>query len=461
MRIVSVATTGGEEILYPYRTIRKIPASFPMITKDTVMGSWLGGRVVRQNDGTFLFDNYFGDTVVIRTAGDVGDTWMFYTDTTSVFYTASVTTIEEMTVLGVPDSVKTITLHAFDSGLSNPLDPLDNFEFKISKNHGFVRIFDLYTFPYRFTDEVDFFYKQSLTSLTAGYFYSTAGMYFDLIDFQNPTASSIFDFSPGDVFETKTTSTSAGAIGYRYTHYSGYKLDSILSVHSPDAFHKVYVRKVVEAKHEYTDYTPGSIDVGTIVTDTLTVDTSVLFPDLRNYMPEEYFLRPYQIYYYLPGDASCISTPLYAVFPFGVGFPGAIRKIIYKQKLGEIYLERAFEHTFGSGFEGHIATVVYNTQIYAKTSGVECGTYETVPILVDDPKLGASIELFPNPAVSLLNISSSEEISELSFVNVLGQVCLHLDCHDKQARVDISGLPAGVYSVSVNRSRWLRFVKHN
>ncbi|MBQ2573044.1 MAG: T9SS type A sorting domain-containing protein, partial [Bacteroidales bacterium] len=59
------------------------------------------------------------------------------------------------------------------------------------------------------------------------------------------------------------------------------------------------------------------------------------------------------------------------------------------------------------------------------------------------------INLFPNPANDILNISSSETISEIEIVNTLGQVVKRIEVNSDNAVCDVEELKAGVYVVRI------------
>ncbi len=61
----------------------------------------------------------------------------------------------------------------------------------------------------------------------------------------------------------------------------------------------------------------------------------------------------------------------------------------------------------------------------------------------------ASISLYPNPASDELNITSSENISFIEIVNVMGQVVARMDVNSDSAVCDVSGLANGVYVVRI------------
>ena len=62
----------------------------------------------------------------------------------------------------------------------------------------------------------------------------------------------------------------------------------------------------------------------------------------------------------------------------------------------------------------------------------------------------SEIALFPNPATDILNITSSETISEIEIVNVMGQVVKRMEVNSDNAVCDVEDLKAGVYVVRIH-----------
>ena len=60
------------------------------------------------------------------------------------------------------------------------------------------------------------------------------------------------------------------------------------------------------------------------------------------------------------------------------------------------------------------------------------------------------IALFPNPATDILNIISSETISEIEIVNVMGQVVKRMEVNSDNAVCDVEDLRSGVYVVRIH-----------
>ena len=69
------------------------------------------------------------------------------------------------------------------------------------------------------------------------------------------------------------------------------------------------------------------------------------------------------------------------------------------------------------------------------------------------------LSLFPNPATAQLTITAPNAINEVTITNLLGQTVYHQYYSTPQVKVDVSGLPAGVYFVKVNGSEVRKFLK--
>ncbi len=67
---------------------------------------------------------------------------------------------------------------------------------------------------------------------------------------------------------------------------------------------------------------------------------------------------------------------------------------------------------------------------------------------IDESAL-TEIALYPNPASDILNITSSETISEIEIVNTLGQVVKRIEVNSDNAVCDVEELKAGVYVVRI------------
>ncbi|MBR5984100.1 MAG: T9SS type A sorting domain-containing protein [Bacteroidales bacterium] len=73
-----------------------------------------------------------------------------------------------------------------------------------------------------------------------------------------------------------------------------------------------------------------------------------------------------------------------------------------------------------------------------------------IPATGIEENANLQISIFPNPATDILNITSSETISEIEIVNALGQVVYRTEVNADNAVCDVEGLKAGVYVVRIH-----------
>jgi len=85
------------------------------------------------------------------------------------------------------------------------------------------------------------------------------------------------------------------------------------------------------------------------------------------------------------------------------------------------------------------STVYIDNVLFSKKSLVGIGSTKT-------EKVG----VYPNPSNGILNITAEKEIQNLVVYNSLGQVVFTNAVHANQAKVDISNLPSGIYTVKTN-----------
>jgi len=463
IRIDSVKTQGDSTIYYPYHTPRGYYTSTSPSILDSTGGSWLGKQVVQRADGTFLFDNLWQDTVVIKTQASLGDSWIFYHDTTTLYYQADLITVDTMTVLGSLDSVKKILITAHKPSGIVITDPVDSFEIILSKNNGFTQVFDLYTFPYHGPDStyssgIDF-YLDLITTTTSPR-WTNAG--FTILNLVNPTLKELYQWNIGDVYEY---SSCDGFLQYTYdacdppTHYT---LDTIISMDSiPPIIYYNYsgweANLNIGSGYFVNPYPPGVYNYQTAAGDigvgsTLLIDTVL--------MPEEY--NQPTIYSIYPNDTSyCITNTLYSLTdndyirgneyypPFEV-FAGPS---LYKCPLG---LLSSFRTSIDAGY-----LVKSDQLLYYNRGGTTCGTLKnpTPSSVTELSKNTTSITLSPNPAITELNISSSTPIQQLTIINYIGQAVYEAIPNSDKSEVNMANLPPGMYFVKINGSEVRKFIK--
>jgi len=432
IRIDSTHTSGTDLIYYPYHTLRISNylngggPSTPVV--DTNGASWLGKKVIQQADGTFLFDNLW-DTVIIKTQAHTGDSWIFFNDTTRYSYTATVTSEGTMTVLGTMDSIKTITITADSSGIAHPIDPVNNFQIILSKNNGFVQVFDLYTFPYHRRDTVihnmdgdqlylrwfDYYLDVVLNNLGTcdvgcpDNLPDTTNSIFHLFSFHNPRDSEIYNFAAGDIYESLYT------ISGPSTYYRQYTLDSVFSkTISPYA----YTYTGTEHQEALTMLVSGYILTWDTTFDAYPFaargDTSFLVSPV--YLPEE--MGVYLLHYYpagLPGGRGALPGALYCDSPASYEVDADFRGggFAYDDvNYAPAYYSQTYSIGFGlSGISGYnpISFLTYSQcYYYYLKNGSDCGNLFPISTVGVAPmSFSDLISISPNPATDYLTVATT------------------------------------------------------
>jgi hypothetical protein len=477
IRIDSVRTSGSDIFYYPFHTPRgSYGHSSGAVLLDSLGGSWLGKKVIQQNDGTFLFDNFWNDTVVIKTQAHPGDSWTFYNDTTDLYYRAEVTGTDTMTVLGTVDSIKKIIITAYNSSGIVATDPLDSFQIFLSKTNGFVQIFDLFTFPYRqpgsaYSPGTDYYLDKSANEFSVTSYQFTLPytginkktQIFQLVSLFNPTTEQMYDWNVGDVYHYSWCDGSFQWYGAICDPASQYTKDTIVSINvlstgieyiSYGIKHEIMVPYSTIFLNPFISYTYSTTTYGrTFACDHNAVIDTIL-------MPEEY--KQKMLFYYTPDDTSyCISSPLYIVNlghirgnSYYPDFEGAWITNIYKNTLGLVY-------RIGAGVDwGYI--IGSQKLLYYNRGGTSCGTIISAPTLVKE--IGSSkshIEVYPNPTTNTITISSIENITTLTINNLLGQTAYNSHPNSGKAEINVSHIPPGIYLIKINDSIVKKFIKEN
>ncbi len=493
IRIDSVRTSGSDTLYYPFHSFRAksyLLGGAPGSTRslDSNGGSWLGKKVVEKTDGTFLFDDVWHDTVVIKTRANVGDTWKFYDDTTQVSYNATLTSLDTMTVLGILDSVKTITISADSAGVVRFLDPVNNFKIKLSKNHGFVDAIDLYTFPFHFPNQydkirfIDYYLDLMLGNLGFGDLglYSdnmpdTANSIFHIVPFYNPTLMEVHNFGVGDIFESTYHENYPYVMSGLIDYYES-KIDTVLSK-TGTLFDTSYVIREHSCK-TYVSVTGGIVSstqvYGSWLVNSIYDTSRLINPDK---MPEEW--RAKYFYHYFPstvaGTLPCYSNALYGIDRENVFYDSMIFIYLGTFYDGDVeFSNYADFYKPGCGldsinrYDARFQYYTTQTHNFVQKGGITCsGTFSPVPNSIEElNKKQQRIEISPNPANEELTIkSSSLQQLQFSLVNAMGQVVIYHVSNALNTTFNTANLPPGLYNLIVadensNRTNYKLVVVH-
>jgi len=471
IRIDSVKTMGDTVVYYPFHTPRGIYNTLTQDSLNAAGGSWLGGKVLQLSDGTFIFDDDWSDSVIIKTQANLTDNWIFYQDTSSLYYLATVVSVDTMTFAGFFDTVKTIQINAYNGTALVTSDPVNGFQILLSKNHGFVQVFDLYTFPYHLANSgyyqgLDYYLDLAVNKppyplglnvpIDYDLWPSATNSIYTLCSFKSPSTIQLYQWNIGDVYEyancfyynSYLSGCGCGPVGE-------FDMDTIKSVNAiADTVNYGYsgwAADIIAPEYFFYSYSP--------VASVVTID-SILLID-TTLMPEEYGQN--SNYYYSPNDTSyCITGPFYGIVN-SVELSGAVYYppfeagpvvVGYKAPLGLLY---------GFGCSSDTRPIVNSRQlIYYDRAAGGCGAPPNIPTSVPIVGYNNSIEIFPNPATTSLTIQSSNEpITQVSISNIFGQTVYSRQpaVGSLQCTVDVSALPCAMYFLQVNGSTTRKFVK--
>ena len=183
-----------DSILYPYSTIRN--RGYNCYTPAGPL--WIGEKVIIKADGRNIFFNEENDTVLIKTGAVLNESWVAYHFPASGTVVATVVAWDNMTFLGLTDSVKTIAFQAYGTDMA-PVDNLVNgMVLEISKNYGFVKAMDFYSFPDIYDDNYIWGHENKQ--------YDLIGLSDPAVGVQNLTKLAIYDFQEGDELHIMSTS---------------------------------------------------------------------------------------------------------------------------------------------------------------------------------------------------------------------------------------------------------------
>lgn len=437
MRIDSVRANGTAILFYPYHSPRGRYTGNPAPVLDTNGGSWMGSRIVQQADGTTLFDNIWKDTITIHTQAATGQSWVFYSDTTARYYVATIIREDTLTIEGMSDSVKHLTVKAHIAGQPVP-DLINAYTIILSKNHGLLQVFDLVAFPYHAPDVAN---SGLIIGQGLDYYLDEisrndpAGIFFKRIALLNPDRSEIYDHQPGDVLQYRDyTGLFAGV-------FSGTTTDSVASrqLIGNTLQYLIHRREVI-----LTNSNPPYRFLESSSTPAFLPGSQPFIDTMK--LPEEWLNQT--ITYYDRADSSYCATGLRIKQLFSTrlqtggrvnNFEGTINEHWYKAGIGLVREYRCLDPV-SSCFDRKLS--------YAKKNGVPCGIYDALSIA--QPVETNGLEIFPNPAYGLVTLRAEDNSKKrVRIAGMQGNTLLSSAWDSALLQLDISHLPAGIYLLQV------------
>ena len=196
MRVDSVEHQGEDVVFYLLNTIQEVDYSCFVPNGP----SWMGEKILTHPNGESIFYNIYNEPITIRTQASLNETWSCYTSA-SLLFSATVTSIEMGEILGIPDSLKTISFQAHNTAGLNIQHPVNDMKVVLSKNYGMQKTLNFYNFP---EHDFGFFLRDSQQMTLSGFDLPEAGT-------QNLTWKQVHDFEIDDIFHIEAISNSINA----------------------------------------------------------------------------------------------------------------------------------------------------------------------------------------------------------------------------------------------------------
>lgn len=436
IEIDSITYSGDSTFFFNFQMIREGSGEC-----DFVFGaSWTGQKIIALSNGYNLFVNKNLDTIFINTQAVLNEKWTLFTYPDNNYIEAEVTNHDIETFFGLSDSVKTITLQLKAEDGTNISNEINDKYLKISKNYGFVIIFNFYEFPFdeEYSDWL-YFLEEEMDLIGIGEY-----------GYQNYGAKEIYDYQVGDIVHIFESSSSIGPDGY----WSETK--TILKVIDKDSSGNIVTYTYNRcARNESIDYYSNTSDT-TFTHDTIQQTFNFTSNNLLELSQVSY--NPYEEVEYWWSFLSC--TQSYKVFgdaEFSENPENCLSMIIFDKSepknLGYKYLKGlGGPYYYNTGID----CTCERRLVYYKKSSTTWGTPYSCDVLSysQDILANEEIGIYPIPAKNSitieLNVANNSKHS-LKIINISGQVVFQSQIFpQEQNSIDVSNFPTGIYFVKIS-----------
>lgn len=431
IKIDSLKVSVADTILYPFRSERGDASNGSTLQ---VKGSWLGDKIIIQPDGTNLFINNWGDSIIINTFAGLNEYWMFYEGKDATHFAATVSSVDTMTILNQLDSIKIINITA-----TLTTHPAHGRTIIISKNHGIIKTFELFLFPYQVpgtgtywvsANYDEFFNKANPQTLED----------FELIYYYNPTKMELFNYKVGDILQYHESKPFQDVESYisnevlKKTVYNGYIEYEIISD----------VESIDRSKLHQPPYQ---------VIYSNSKDTTKLIADTSrwlNYLPENKFA----VYtYYIPDDTSfCKKSSLY------ISSSNAIFiSLLESHRADKMGIGTLVDYSQTGG--GPIHKVDKKMTFYSVNND-PCRTPKW-PAEIEKRTLQSKLSVYPNPSNDIVNIKIDNKSNtyQLIITDVMGKTVYKTESNKEQLSISVNNIPAGLYHAQVRLNEEVLYEK--
>lgn len=413
-----------DTIFYPFSNIQQI--EYECLTPSGP--SWIGSKVIIQNTDYNLFFNIQDDTIKIKTNASLNEKWTAYELLDSTIIIATVIKQDTLKFLNLLDSVKTIGFQVYNKNLIPISHVLNNMTLLLSKNYGFVRIFNFYLFPDYNINFPEFELQE----------YNLVGLSKPQIGIQNLTWFDVYDFQVEDEIHILYKESWWGSSNdYSTTHKTIIKY--LLRNDYTDSI--VYEIEIERSKYKiWYDSNTSSYDYIHDIRKSLIVPDSIF-----DKLPGEPIISEYEACsYYMINDINLSKTE-----------PSGYEKICLFSDTCWTYCDvwgcwpsYSYIKGLGGPYYGcdNFTFMQENKLVYYKKGNKTWGT----PLIISDikdTKLDKDILMFPNPTKDILWIKIINLDLPLTFelFNIKGQIIVKKDIVSEVSSISIKSYNKGIY----------------
>jgi hypothetical protein len=413
-------------IYYPFSSIQQL--DYDCYTP--YGSSWIGKKIIIQDNRLNLFFNLNYDTIKIKTNALLNESWIAYELIDSVKIIAKVLKLDTLRFLEQTDSVKTIVFQVYDKTMTPVNSSLNNKSVLLSRNYGFIKILNFSLFPFH---ESPYPVKQT-EQLNE---YNLIGLSNPKLGIQNLTWFDVNNFNIGDElhvrylynrlsFEGGSYSLTKKTI-YKYLDRKNYKDSIIYKIDKEES--SVEIINTSDPLYTYYYDTITS----KIITDTLfdklpgesIIDGSRLY---SNIMGIGFWVSKSRGYYFYYSHDSCWQF---------IMADGCLSTDYYYKGLGGPYYE--CESNFTE------FTSISNELVYYKKGQESWGTPLVITNITDNKKTDPLV--YPNPTddVIWIKLNDLKEFTLFELVDINGIVVLKKQLENSNNTIKVNHITKGIY----------------
>jgi hypothetical protein len=433
----SIAVYGTDTVFFNYAQLPNSDGEFDLCVNDT---TWVGNKIVINSIWTILF-NSSGDSIKIKSNGNIGEYWKLYQYDNGNYINATVDTIQEETVLGILTNTKVISLLAMDSTGNSISNIFNGKKFKLSETIGLTQLYRINDFP-----------NDTSTVKLIGETNPNLG-------FQEFNAKEIFTYEIGDEFHYKFVSTDIDGGCVEYTSLDVIGKSTSINL---DTITYTYHRKLFETYYSY--WANGDTTITTLINDTILqkiVFSSYSYLDQPQLIAQFIFPYCYKSVRIVPGYVMPFEKELRGYYEYD-SISHCFDPIIdcgpaleyYAPGLGLTYLDICCMSSM---------CVTYREQVYAKKSDNEYGTpldwYELI-LSTNYILPNVNSKIFPNPFSDKIEIQLPSNADYfIQLLNSIGQIIYSEKLNGSRTSINTEQLPSGAYFLRINSDQTMETVQ--